>query len=213
MKPLPSGDLRSNLATWLVPVRDLPAVGRAMLNALPPESFDPSFQGQKLETTYFDTAALALRTARRRGARYLTLRLRRYDAPGGSTTCALSAKTENEKWRNEIPSETAELLLQTPGLDVWHSVLPGHLQARLASLIDDDVLRPVVCVRAHRYAAENEQDRLTLDVDVRTDTGKRLPAAVLEFKSTEEDAPPPAGLAIPRLRPIKLSKFLWATEV
>lgn len=212
MKLFPSGDLRSNLATWLVPVRDLPAVARAMLDALPPESFDPGFRGQKLETTYFDTAALTLRKARRHGEQYLTLRLRCYDAPGGSTTYALSAKTENEKWRNEIPAETAELLLQTPGLDVWHSILPGHLQARLASLVGDDVPRPVVCVRAHRYAAENDQDRLTLDVDVRTDTGKRLPAAVLEFKSTEEDAPP-AGLTVSRLRPIKLSKFLWATEV
>jgi hypothetical protein len=213
MKPLPSDDLRSNLATWLVPVHDLPAVARAMLDALPPESFDPSFQWQKLETTYFDTAALALRKARRRGPQYLTLRLRCYDTFGGSTTYTLSVKTESEKWRHEIPAETAELLLQTPGLDVWRSVLPGHLQARLASLVGDDMLWPVVCVQAHRYAVENEQDRLTLDVDVRTDTDKRLPAAVLEFKSTEEGAPPPAGLAVARLRPIKLSKFLWATEV
>jgi hypothetical protein len=184
-----------------------------MLDSLPPEAFDPDFRGQKLETTYFDTAALTLRKARRRGEQYLTLRLRCYDAPGVSTTYALSAKTESEKWRHEIPAETAELLLQTPGLDVWRSVLPGHLQARLASLVGDDMLRPVVCVRSHRYAAENVQDRLTLDVDVRTDTGKRLSAAVLEFKSTEEDAPPPGGLAVARLRPIKLSKFLWAMEV
>jgi len=91
--------------------------------------------------------------------------------------------------------------------------LPAHLQARLVSLVGDEPLLPAACVLAHRYAVENERDRLTLDVDVRTDTGKRMPAAVLEFKSIDEDAAPPGGLAVARPRPIKLSKFLWATEV
>jgi hypothetical protein len=39
-----------------------------------------------------------------------------------------------------------------------------------------------------------------------------LPHAVLEFKSIRPDEPPDA-LAPLHLRPIKLSKFLWATEV
>jgi hypothetical protein len=213
MKPLPSGDLRCNLATWLVPIGALPAVARALLDALPPEAFDPGFQGQKVETTYFDTAALALRKARRQGERYLTLRLRCYDAPGSSTVYALSAKTESEKWRSEITAETADLVRQASGFAVWRSLLPAHLQARLVGLVGDEPLLPAACVLTHRYAVENERDRLTLDVDVRADTGKRLPAAVLEFKSIDEDAAPPGGLVAARLRPIKLSKFLWATEV
>jgi hypothetical protein len=34
---------------------------------------------------------------------------------------------------------------------------------------------------------------------------------VLEFKSTRKTAVPPAALAGLNLRPIKISKFLWAT--
>jgi hypothetical protein len=213
MNPLPAATLRSNRGTWLVPVCDLPAVTAAMLDALPAEPFDAGFLGQELETTYFDTAALRLRKARRRGDRYLTLRLRCYHTPNEPAAYAVSAKTEGEKWRREVPAETAALLRQAPSADVWRAILPGHLQVRLAGLIGEDMLLAVVDVLARRYAVENEQDRLTLDVDVQTDTGKHLPAAVLEFKSTEGDAPPPGGLAALRLRPIKLSKFLWATEV
>ena len=60
MPPLPATDLRSNLATWAVPVQLLPAVGNWMHDVLPNESYDPHFRGQKLETTYFDTQAFAL---------------------------------------------------------------------------------------------------------------------------------------------------------
>ena len=213
MNPLPTATLRNNRGTWLVPVCDLPAVAAVLLDALPAEPFDTGFQGQKLETIYFDTAALRLRKARRRGERYLTLRLRCYHTANEPAVYAASAKTESEKWRQEVPAATAELLRQTPSVDVWRAILPGHLQVRLAGLIGEDTLLPVASVLAHRYAVENEQDRLTLDVDVRTDTGKCLPAAVLEFKSIEGDTPPPGGLTALRLRPIKLSKFLWATEV
>jgi hypothetical protein len=213
MKSFPSSSLRSNLATWLVPARALPAVAESMLDALPAEAFDPGFMGQYLATTYFDTAAFALRKARRRGGQYLTLRLRCYDTSSGPSTYALSAKTESEKWRTEITAEMADALLALRAGEIWRSVLPAHLQVRLAHLVTDEPLAPVVCVRAYRYAVENEQDRLTLDVDVRTDTGKRLHAAVLEFKSTAVDNPPPGGLDPLRLQPIKLSKFLWAIEV
>jgi len=61
------------------------------------------------------------------------------------------------------------------------------------------------------YAVEDGQDHLTLDAQG-PDTGKTLPHAVLEFKSTKPDKPPDALTAL-HLRPIKLSKFLWATEV
>ena len=48
-------------------------------------------------------------------------------------------------------------------------------------------------------------------MDVQTDLGKSLPFAVLEFKSNELKPAPSALLAI-GLKPIKISKFLWATE-
>jgi hypothetical protein len=48
---------------------------------------------------------------------------------------------------------------------------------------------------------------------VRTDTGKVLPCSVLEFKSSHPENLPPAALGNLALRPIKLSKFLWATQV
>ena len=82
--------------------------------------------------------------------------------------------------------------------------------ARLLELADNTPVKPVVCVLCRRYAVENDQDRATLDSCVRTNTGKHLPFNVLEFKSTEPDDPPEPLAA---LRPIKLSKFLWATAV
>jgi hypothetical protein len=74
-------------------------------------------------------------------------------------------------------------------------------------------VQPVAWVQCHRYAVEDDQDRrLTLDTQVRTDPGKTLSHAVLECKSSHPDKPPDA-LAALHLRPITLSKFLWATEV
>jgi hypothetical protein len=48
------------------------------------------------------------------------------------------------------------------------------------------------------------------DRGIRTDTGKVMPHAVLEFKSTEPDESPES---LGALWPIKLSRFLWETEV
>src|SRR4051812_44328812 len=115
MPPLPAAGLRTNLATWAVPGRSLPAVAGALLDSLPREAFDPDFRGQLLETTYFDTRTLDLRRARRKGDKYLTLRLRCYggaDGPAGpdADTYALSAKTEDRKWRLEVEPATAHLL-------------------------------------------------------------------------------------------------------
>jgi hypothetical protein len=206
---LPAPPLRTNRATWAVPIGRLPAVSHVLHDVLPNEPYDPHWQGQDLWTTYLDTPGFALRRARRKGDRYLTLRLRCYRGE----TYALSAKTEGAKWRREVAPAQAEAILA--GADpTWpDALLPAHLQARLLDLADGADLGPVAAVCCRRYAVEDDQDRLTLDVDVRTDAGKALPFAVLEFKSADPDAGPPSLLGGLCLWPIKLSKFLWATEV
>jgi hypothetical protein len=207
---IPTQDLRSNLGTWAVAPSQSPAVTRLLLDALPREPFDPGFRGQALRTTYFDTATFDLRRARQRGDKYLTLRVRCY-AGELCETFALSAKTEASKFRTVLEPEIAAELL-AGDLDIyWAKLLPIDLAARLLNLTGDRRLLPVVTVAARRYAVEDDADRLTLDVDVRTDTGKQLPGHVLEFKSTLKGAEPPAGFAVLGLRPIKMSKFLWAT--
>jgi hypothetical protein len=204
---LPS--LRSNIGTWWVPDSLLPAVAHFMHDVLPNESFDPHFWGQGLETTYFDTAGFDLRAARQKKQRYLTLRLRCYDAPGQEELYALSAKTESEKWRQEVPTEQAEAILAgelEPGV-----FLPANLLARLLEIAGARPIGAVVTVCCRRYAVEGTEERYTLDVDVGTDTGKHLPAAVLEHKSIDPESMPPPALQGLRLRAMKLSKFLWAT--
>jgi hypothetical protein len=202
--PLPATDLRSNLGTWAVPDCRLPRLAFAMTTALPVEEFDRSFQGQHLFTTYFDTSDFALRKARVNKESYLTIRVRCYEPAG---IYAFSAKTEQGKYRREIDSQLAEALLQT-GIHSheWTDLLPADLVARLLDLAGDAPLVPVVCVGFRRYAVEDSQDRLTLDVDIKTDTGKCFPSSVLEYKSTQEDVRFDFAF-----RPIKLSKFLWST--
>jgi hypothetical protein len=212
MDPLPAPDLRSNVATWAVPGRRLPAVGCLLPQLLPAEEFDPSFLGQHLRTAYFDTQRLALRRARRRKGQYLTLRLRCYQAEGRTEGYALSAKTEVDKWRTELDADTAAAVLASPALFL-PTLLPVNLLALVDSLAWNDPLMVAAVVRCTRYAVADDTDRLTLDVDVCTDAGKGLPFGVLEFKCTDMTAPPPAGLQGLGLRPLKLSKFLWATEV
>jgi hypothetical protein len=210
MNPLPTSSIRQNLATWSVPACQLPAVAHVLHDVLPNEVYDPHFLGQRLATTYFDTPRFALRKARRRCDRYLTLRVRCYEAPDGRELYALSAKTEQEKWRQEIEPAVADLLLagsEDPG-----NYLPANLLARLQELTGNKPVVPVVTVCCRRYAVEDDVDRFTLDVDVTTDTGKALACAVLEFKSIDPAAGVPASLALLGLRPLKLSKFLWATE-
>jgi hypothetical protein len=214
VKPLPAQDLRSNVATWAVPCDRVPAVAYCLPHLAPTEAFDPTFAGQPLRTTYFDTLALDLRKARTQGDRYLTLRLRCY---GGNNQAeevyAVSAKTEAEKWRQEIGPETAEVLLGPYPGGTWYGLLPAHLAARLEELAGAAALQVAAQVGCRRYAVENAQDRYTLDVGVCTDTGKHLGFAVLEYKSSQADAAPPGSLAQLAIRPLKLSKFLWATGV
>src|SRR5262249_12943560 len=127
---------------------------------------------------------------------------------------AVSIKTENEKWRQEIPRSLAHFLLSgvdpTPTLA---QLLPGNLFARLLELSQQKPLLPACKVCCARYSVEDESDRFTLDVGVHTTTAKCLPYGVLEYKSARDDATPPGSLLSLLLPPLKLSKFLWATGV
>lgn len=201
--PQPAKDLRSNIGTWAIPAHAVPSIAHTMLSQLPTESFDPTFEGQRIRTTYLDTKDFTLRKARLHGDKYLTIRVRQYERDG-KCTYALSAKTESQKYRILIDEKLANSLT-SPRPDA-RPPLPPDLLARLIELAGYDQIIPVVTVEFHRYAVENKEDRFTLDVDIATDTGKRMPCNVLEFKSTNKDC----DCSMP-YRPIKLSKFLWAT--
>jgi hypothetical protein len=213
----PANDLRNNIASWAVQPCAIPAVVARMLDQLPTEDFDPSFGGQYLQTTYFDTFGQDLRKARIPKQRYLTLRIRAYtpSCPAGGKypdpVYALSAKTEDKKFRVEVPQSTAEALLKNADVELFGNVLSPELFARLLELLPADAtLLPSVTCTAQRYAVEDNSNRFTLDINVATDTGKKLVFNVLEFKSADPQTPPPP--ALPGMRPIKISKFLWATS-
>jgi hypothetical protein len=191
---IPTEDIRTNLDTFAVPTCLLPAVSHFMHDAFPNEPYDPHFYGQPIVTMYYDTKDFDLRRARNKGDRSITLRIRQY--PG--RTLAVSAKTEEEKYR-----------AQTTKFDI--NQMPAHLQARVMEIAGNKPPVPVVTVYTRRHAMEDNEDRFTLDADVQTDLGISLPFAVLEFKSNEFKSPPAPLLAI-GLKPIKLSKFLWATK-
>jgi|SRR6516165_1758903 hypothetical protein len=215
--PLPAKDLRSNYGTWSIPTCKLPGLGVDMITALPFEKFDPLFRGQYLETTYFDTKNQQLRKARLKKDRYLTIRIRCYSppySPGSSRqtsqeSYAISAKTESEKFRQVIDSTFAEQLL-ADGITTATAamILPANLVSRLIELADTD-LSPYITVCFQRYAVEDDKDRLTLDTDITTDTGKSFPCSVLEYKSTKAGGNPPIPIFY---KTIRLSKFLWASS-
>jgi hypothetical protein len=204
-KPLP--DLLYNAGTWAVPICELPSLAIKLMAAYPAEEFDPDFEGQGLCTNYYDTLNYDLRKARNKGDRYMTLRIRSYRPLG---VVAVSAKTEKAKYRkvlnvNEQPSYGTAI----PFAD-WASLLPPDLFSRLYELAGEADLYPVVKVDCTRYAVENDMERFTLDVDVRTDLAKRMKYAVLEYKTTDPGTHQPAFPI--NFHPIKLSKFLWATR-
>ncbi len=210
--PLPTEEMRTNRGTWVVPVERMPAVGRLFCELLPTEPFDPAFEGQRLVTTYLDTSKLVLRRARCGRDRYLTLRVRCYrPRGGGAETYALSAKTEDQKFRVAISSGAADAIL-AGSFDALVQLLPADLLARLLELAGTAPVQPVAMVSSLRYAVEDEQERLTLDCGIHTDTSKRLEPGVLEFKSMQPVPSPPLLLAL-GLSPIKLSKFLWSTKI
>jgi hypothetical protein len=210
MPSVPAADQRSNLGTWSVPTPLVPALVSVLTRSLAPEVYDPTFAGQELRTTYLDTAEFDLRRARLKGDRYLTLRVRCYQP---SDTYALSVKTEEAKFRLAIEPQTAAVLLGDAVNDVLPGLLPAELLARLLDLSAGRPVTPVATVGFRRYAVEDDIDRLTLDVGVAADTGPSLPIHVLEFKSRLPGSLPPFPLAALHLRPIKLSKFLWATRL
>jgi hypothetical protein len=111
-------------------------VARIITDAYPSEKFDPAFQGQDLETVYFDTRAFALRKARSRSDQYLTLRIRCYQP---SYVYALSAKTEGQKFRVQIDPNDAEAAISGNYTNLWPAALPGDLLARLLSIAGDDI--------------------------------------------------------------------------
>ncbi len=215
MNPIPATDLRSNVGTWAVPNWRVPALAKQMLDILQPETFDPNFTGQYLQTTYFDTRNFDLRKARMRRARYIVIRIRCYARAQGAgaeypeTVYAISAKTEDKKFRQMIEPDLAEYLLHGQ-LDVRSvsGIMPSDLIGRIADIANGEPLQPVVTICFNRYAVEDSIHRLTLDLDIHSDNGRTYPSHVLEQKSTRSDAAPLVTLPI---RPIKLSKFLWAT--
>ncbi len=200
--------LPNNLCKYAVSSCQLPALGHFMHDFLPNEPYDPHFFGQHVHTTYFDTEKLALRSARKQGEKYATVRIREYP----NETCMLQIKTNDEKIRVECPS-TAMALANGFTVDQLASMLslPGAIVALLMELAGEGELMPIVTVKYNRYAIESLSQRITLDVDVHTDTGKCLPFHVLEIKG-REDADEPRIMEALGLRPIKLSKFLWATK-
>jgi hypothetical protein len=210
MQTLPATDLRRNVLTLAVATEHLPAAAACMRALLPPEEYDPEFRGQVLETTYFDTRRFPLRKARARKKKYLTLRIRCY---GANEQYALSTKTEEAKFRTPLPSKTAEAYVARgfPAEELV-SLLPADVLARLIDLADGAPLVPIVTLTARRYAVENDVDRLTLDTNIVTNTGKVFPAGVLEHKTTAPAAAPAAEILQLALPPVKLSKFLWATS-
>jgi hypothetical protein len=206
---------RVNLGKWAVPACHTPAATAAMLStpSLTYDPYDRQFRGQVQRTTYFDTPAFDLRQARKDGQRYCVLRIRCYEGADGEFY-VLSAKTEDAKYRVEIEEDHAEQVLAGAAdiLNMVQEHLPGNVLARLGALVEGQPLRPVVCVSYRRYAVEDETNRLTLDVEVEADNGRCLHYGVLEFKSADRQADVPFSLEALPLRPVKFSKFLWATR-
>jgi hypothetical protein len=217
VKATPANVIRDNFGSWAVPPCAVPAVAHMMTDLWHPEPFDQEFYGQYLQTTYFDTQSRSLRKARLKGDRYCTLRLRAYHPAQGaggdypSGRYAVSVKTEEEKDRFDITPALATALLHSPPealFDIFVTILSPTMLARLWDVSNGEPLMPVFTVLVHRFAVEDEDDRLTLDVEIHDDLGCKLPYGVLEFKSASNGTIPPAIQLIPGIRPVKMSKYL-----
>jgi hypothetical protein len=112
-------------------------------------------------------------------------------------------------------AETGDLIVQMGRGKYCEAVLRGNVYSGMTATtgVGADELVTVVTVCCRRYAVEDDQDRHTLDCCVYTDRADHLGYGVLEYKSTQPDATPPGRLARLGLRPLKLSKYLWETEV
>jgi hypothetical protein len=100
-----------------------------LLNSWPKEPYDPDFAGQDVETYYLDTPSFAFRKARKGCEHYLTLRARCY----GNDAYALSAKTEDAKFRVAISSTSAAAIL-VGNFETIAKLLPADLLAGLLEL-------------------------------------------------------------------------------
>ena len=207
---VPANDLRSNAGTWAIPNCQLPRIAERMHRLLPFEQFDPDFDGQELCTYYFDTMAFDLRKARLKKDKYCTLRIRTYN----DESYAISLKTEDQKFRKPISKAQAQYLMPgmaDPAVDL--DFLPGDLLARLLDLSNGLPLVQAVEVKFTRFATEDAVNRLTLDIDIRTNTGKQFPVnGILENKTTRPDREPMPEIAKLGYAPVRLSKWLWATS-
>ena len=107
MADLPATDLRQNVLTLAVPNECLPAVAVAMRTLLAAEEYDPDFQGQYLQTTYFDTPDFALRKARLNKDKYLTARYA-VESSTDRLTLDSSIRTSTGKlfWTNVLEVKT-----------------------------------------------------------------------------------------------------------
>jgi len=209
MLNVPANDLRSNAGTWAIPNCKLPCLADKMLSLLPKEKFDPNFEGQHLCTYYFDTFDFLLRKARIKKKKYCTIRLRTYN----EETHALSIKTEDQKFRKTLAKAQALYLMPgiaDPATDL--DFLPGDLLARLLDLTNGQPLVQVAEVKFDRYAVEDQVNRLTLDIDIKTNTGKHFPdTGILENKTTKANRQPMPEVLALGYAPVRLSKFLWAS--
>jgi hypothetical protein len=129
---------------------------------LPSEAFDPNFQGQNLDTTYFDTQDLEQRKNRALHSRYITLRLRCYQGRRAESY-AFSAKTEQEKFRAPLtPSQVHSLLAPGAAIaGILADILPPHLNAGLLEISHDEPLLASALVCCLPYAVEDDVDRYT----------------------------------------------------
>ena len=209
MASVPANDLRSNAGTWAIPNCQLPKIANLMLKWLKPEPFDLKFLGQNLCTYYYDTLAFDLRKARLKKKKYCTIRIRSYD----EQSFAFSIKTEDTKFRKPISKSQYSSLM--PGIDdpvTALDFLPGDLLSRVLDLSGGQPLVQAVEVKFTRYATEDANNRLTLDIDIRTNTGKSFPVnGILENKTTDSTGQPMPEVLALKYAPVKLSKFLWST--
>ena len=119
---------------------------------------------------------------------------------------ALSAKTEDQKFFRLPIAEDVAYRIVDGDIDALAPLLPHELLARFLELTDASPVRTATMVMCRRYAVEDDQDRLTLDTNVRTPVGKRMDFNVLEFKSVK---PKPMPMALANLM---LSTLAWRLD-
>lgn len=200
-------EIDRTVAKYRVAACCVPALAGIMLEHLDADEYDPTFRGQVIESTYFDTPTAALLNAKQAHVSYVVLRLRSY--PDGSHF--LEAKSGSAKYRAPLTEDQAAGL--TGGIDPLPLVaeLLPDVAEQLATLVTGQALAPCSTVTYRRYARETGGTRMTLDTVIRTAGGKAYPDAVLEIKR-EGPGPQVPDLSGLMVTPIDLSKFVWSVE-